>query len=145
MIIGMGVLVGCGHKNINNESVQVAAEEAPQGVVIGYKGVSSNYIPKPTAFKMSGDYSNNVAITLDANGNVIYFPAPSDITPESRPVSLGDGWWLNRQGISPSSVFTRYTFEEYSKLQTVPTIKELKAAIIPGARVTEWKNLTPNT
>lgn len=96
---------------------------------------------KATLFKMSGDYANNVAVTLGADGNLLYFPAPTDITPESAPVEVGDGWWLNRQGIGENSVFTKYTFEEYSALKTVPTVEELKAAIIPGARVTEYRIL----
>ncbi len=94
-------------------------------------------LPKATAFRMSGDYANNVAITLDSQGNLTYFPAPSDISPASAPVALAEGWWLNRQGIGINSVFTKYTFDEYAALPTVPTVAELKAAIIPGARVTE--------
>lgn len=96
---------------------------------------------KATLFKMSGDYANNVAVTLGPDGNLQYYPAPTDITPASAPVEVGDGWWLNRQGISENSVFTKFTFEEYSALKEVPTPEELKAAIIPGARVTEYRVL----
>ena len=94
-------------------------------------------IPKATAFKMSGNYADNVAITLDGNGNITYFPAPSDISKSSKPEKLTGGWWLNRQGISNNSVFTKYTFEEYASLPSVPSLKELRDAIIPGANVTE--------
>lgn len=97
---------------------------------------------KATAFQMSGDYSNNVAITLNEDGSLAYYPAPSDITENSRPVELSDGWWLNRQGLGPNSVFTRYTFDEFQKLPSVPSQEELKAAVIPGARVTDWKKLS---
>ncbi len=97
---------------------------------------SVSALPKASAFRMSGDYANNVAITLDAQGNLTYFPAPSDITPSSAPVQLAEGWWLNRQGIGINSVFTKYTFEEYAALPSVPSVEELKASIIPGARVT---------
>lgn len=102
---------------------------------------TSNYMPKATAFVMSGDYSNNVAITLSPDGNLIYFPAPSDITVDSAPVELGNGWWLNRQGLGQNSVFTTYTFEDYSKLGSTPSIEELKAAIIPGAKVVQFIEL----
>lgn len=101
-------------------------------------------IPKATAFKMSGDYAGNVAITVDSQGNLTYFPAPSDISTASEPVALADGWWLNRQGIGINSVFTKYTFAEYAALPSVPTIAELKEAIIPGARVTEVIQLPYN-
>ncbi|MDE6337983.1 MAG: hypothetical protein K2L34_15570 [Muribaculaceae bacterium] len=96
-----------------------------------------NALPKATAFRMSGDYADHVAISVDNQGNLTYFPAPTDITAASAPVSLTDGWWLNRQGIGINSVFTKYTFSEYAALPSVPSIEELKASIIPGARVTE--------
>lgn len=97
----------------------------------------SNVIPKATAFKMSGNYADNVAVTLNSNGDLTYFPAPTDISSASAPVKLADGWYLNRQGIGKNSVFTKYTFAEYSALPNVPSVSELKAAIIPDARVTE--------
>lgn len=97
---------------------------------------------KATAFQMSGDYSNNIAITLNEDGTLAYYPAPSDITEASRPIALGNGWWLNRQGLGPNSVFTKYTFDEYEKLPSVPSQADLKAAIIPGAKVSGWKRLS---
>ena len=159
VLVGMmtiGILGGCSKRN-----AAVVAEEAPAGAVLawGANGMSPNHkdggadgrgyriaqpvgmMPKPTAFRMSGDYADNVAVTLDAQGNLVYFPDPSDISEESKPIPLGDGWWLNRQGLSEKSVFTRYTFEEYSKLKNVPSIKELKASIIPGARVIQIRVL----
>lgn len=136
-------LAGCGKKATQVSGGDELPQAAETAIGIGFKGSAPkpvNMIPKPTAFKMSGDYANNVAITL-SGGNIVYFPAPSDISENSKPTPLGDGWYRNNQGISANSVFTKYTFEEYSKLKHVPTIKELKAAIIPGARVTEMKEL----
>ncbi len=96
---------------------------------------------RATLFKMSGDYANNVAVTLGPDGRLLYFPAPTDLTDESAPQEVGDGWWLNRQGLGASSVFTKYTFDEYRALKTVPTPEEIKAAIIPGACVTDFRQL----
>ncbi len=96
-------------------------------------------LPKKTAFKMSGDYADHVAVTLDGAGNLTYYPAPGDITAASAPVKMGDGWWLNRQGLGPGSVFTRWTFAEYAALKETPSQEEIKAAIIPGACVTAFK------
>lgn len=136
------VMAGCSNKAAQTGGdADTNLQAAQTAVGIGFKGSAPkpvSMLPKPTAFKMSGDYSNNVAITLNA-GKIVYFPAPSDISENSKPTPLGDGWWLNRQGISANSVFTKYTFEEYSKLKQVPSIEELKASIIPGARVTEMK------
>ncbi|MCH5223455.1 MAG: hypothetical protein J1E82_05385 [Muribaculaceae bacterium] len=98
-------------------------------------------IPNATAFRMSGDYANNVAITLNNNGEIIYFPAPTDITADSKPIQLANGWWLNNQGFGQNSVFTTYTFAEYAELPAVPTPEQLKNAIIPGARVTGFIEL----
>ena len=100
-----------------------------------------NIYPNATAFRMSGDYSKNVAVTLGQNGELIYFPAPTDITADSEPIELCDGWWLNNQGLGPNSVFTKYTFAEYSALPEVPTIEQIKLSIIPGAKVTGFREL----
>ena len=83
----------------------------------------------------------SVAVTLNADGSLAYFPAPSDLTSASAPVEIGDGWWLNRQGLGPGSVFTKWTFDEYRALKSVPSAAEIKAAVIPGASVTEFKVL----
>ncbi len=96
---------------------------------------------KATAFRMSGDYADKVAITIGPDGELVYYPAPTDITVNSAPVDLGNGWWLNRQGVSAGSVFTKYTFEEYAALSEVPTPTQLKAAVIPGAKVTTMMQL----
>lgn len=139
----------CSHKSAP------AADDAAAGnpptvvranpAVIGYRGgpagKGSKAIPKATAFRMSGDYAGNVAVTLGNDGQLSYFPATTDITSASRPVDLGDGWWLNRQGIGPGSVFTRYSFEEYSALPSTPSPQEIKDAIIPGARVLKMVSL----
>ncbi|MDE7412290.1 MAG: hypothetical protein K2N05_00685 [Muribaculaceae bacterium] len=136
------MIMGCSKKNVDNTT-----RNEPQPEIVAQKVTPTGSRPlsmvlKASAFKMTGDYSNNVAITLNSDGSLAYYPAPSDISSTSRPVDLGNGWWLNCQGISPTSVFTRYTFEEYSKLAQTPTQAELKAAIIPGAYVSEWKQLS---
>lgn len=105
------------------------------------KELRNQSLPNATAFRMSGDYANNVAVTLGPNGQLTYFPAPTDITADSEPISLGNGWWLNCQGIGQNSVFTKYTFAEYASLATVPTPEQIKASIIPGARVTQMVEL----
>lgn len=130
----------------STDTAPAVSEYAPgtvrPGVAVGYRDSKPrNAMPKATAFRISGDYAGHVAITLSPGGQLQYFPDPSDITPNSRPVDLGNGWWLNTQGISASSVFTTYTFDEYAKLKSVPSPDKLKAAVIPGARVTEMQQL----
>lgn len=136
------VCMGCSHK-----ATAPAVSESYDGPTAEYvrpapiRGSKPAMIPKATAFRMSGDYAGNVAITLNAQGDVTYFPAPSDISGNSRPIDLGGGWWLNRQGIGPNSVFTKYTFEEYRALNEVPSAATLKEAVIPEAKVIEMVKL----
>lgn len=99
---------------------------------------------KATAFKMNGEYSNNVGVTLDSEGNLIYFPDPKDITADSEPLNLGNGWWLNQQGIGQNSVFTKYTFAEYSSLPEAPSPEQIKNEIIPGSHVIQFVELPYN-
>jgi len=137
--------MACSHK-----AVDTAVYEGTDGPTAVYvkptpvRGSRPAAIPKATAFRMSGDYADNVAVTTDQQGNVTYYPAPSDISESSRPVDLGDGWWLNRQGIGENSVFTKYTFNEYMRLKNVPSASELKAAVIPEAKVVEMVKLPYN-
>lgn len=127
------MVVACSPKS--NTFTAPTAEPAPATKLIRQPAKSS--MPKATAFKMSGDYAQNVAITLGADGKIIYYPAPSDISERTAPLQLEGGWWLNRQGIGSSSVFTTYTFSDYAKLGTVPTQQQLLDAVIPGAKVTQ--------
>ncbi len=97
---------------------------------------------KATVYRMSGRYADNVAISLTPDGKrVLSYPAPSDLTENSTPINLGDGWWLSRCGITPNSVFTRYTYAEYRSLPKAPSAEELIKSVIPGACVTELRQL----
>lgn len=136
MLPVMLIAGGCGHK----DTVKVANDgeiSSMERTVPVLTGKQPAVILKASAFRMNGDYSDKVAIGVAENGSLTYFPAPSDITESSVPVSLGNGWWLNRQGIGKGYKFTRYTFSEYSRLKEVPTKEELLEAVIPGAEVTE--------
>lgn len=104
-------------------------------------GGDASALPRATAFRMNGNYADKVGVTLNPDGSLAYYPAPTDITPMSAPAEIGDGWWLNRQGISGNSVFTKWTFSEYAALKSTPTKEEILAAIIPGASVTEMVQL----
>lgn len=133
-------LGACGAKK---EAQAVSAEDIPyiqpKTKMVG--GDEARAVLQATVFKMSGDYADNVAITLDSEGNLVYYPDPRDISAASKPVALADGWYLNRQGVGINSVFIKYTFDEYMALPAPPSHEELLKAIIPGAKVTEIKTL----
>lgn len=128
-------LAACRSKGESAAKGELVAEQ----MIVG--GNDVGVIPNATVFRMSGDYADKVAVTLDAEGNLLYYPAPSDLTRFSAPYPLGGGWYLNRQGIGPSSVFTSYTFEEYSRLDRAPSPQQIKAAVIPGAFVTDFEEI----
>lgn len=95
-------------------------------------------IPKAIIYTMNGDWSQYVPVTLSEDGKTLLsFPAPSDITDRQTPVNVGDGYWLDRRGIGPNTVFTRWTYAEYSVLPKAPSPDEIMSNIIPGARITE--------
>ena len=149
----MAVVCSCSHKTSSSVDSSVVAGYSSTTVPADLNGEKpvrepemktvrpEGMIPYATAFRMSGDYADNVAVTLNADGSLLYFPDPKDITADSRPVSLGNGWWLNNQGLGPNSVFTTYTFADYAELPAVPTIEQLKNSILPGAKVTQFIQL----
>ena len=148
LIIGLFicVMMSCTHKNhvYVASTSSATSETAHPRVSVRPTGSSPvGLIPPATAFRMSGDYANNVAVTI-SDGQLLYFPAPTDITADSEPVYLGDGWWLNNQGLGPHSVFTKYTFAEYAALPEAPDPNQLKMAVIPGAKVTDFIELPMN-
>lgn len=116
----------------------VAEIEVRQNLV----GISdARALPLATIFRISGDYADKVAITLNPDGSLAYYPAPSDLSAASAPLYLGDGWYLNRQGIGPNSVFTSFSFSDYRTLPQAPSHGELSGSVIPGARVVEMREI----
>lgn len=85
-------------------------------------------------YKTRVDHFSHVPITLNsAKEKITSYPAPSDLYFEGElalPVKLKEGFLLDRRGISVNTVFTSYSYEEYSKLESAPPIEELMARII---------------
>lgn len=103
-------------------------------------GGSAAFIPRALIYRTDGDYQHNVPITVGPDGNIISFPAPTDLRYTS-PVPVADGWLLDRRGVGERTRFTRYTYAQYETLATPPTLEQLRQAIIPGARVTQAYSL----
>lgn len=95
-------------------------------------------MPPAIVYQVSGDDCMDlVPITLTADGKgVLSYPAPSDLNEGQTPIDLGDGWWLDRRGIGPSSVFTTYTYEQYAAMKQAPSPQELMDHIDRKARIT---------
>ena len=97
----------------------------------------ASFMPKAVIYKTSGDFNENVPVQLGPRGNIMSYPAPTDVSPErSQPIPLARGFLLDRRGISLNTAFTRYTYAQYAALDSVPTQAQLRASIIPDATVT---------
>ena len=130
------LVCGCASKK-EQPAEELKIIKAPARPIIG----GENYeIPRAVIYKTNGNFADKVTIQVDFDGNVISYPAPSDVK-GMEPVELADGWLLTRRGVSTSTVFTRYTYAEYAAFATPPTIPELKAAILPDAKITEIRIL----
>lgn len=92
--------------------------------------------PKATLYKTAGDYLDNVPVQLAADGQLMSFPAPTDIPANPVPVRLDGGWLLSPMGVNDNTVFTTYTYAEYRALAAPPSPEALLKAVIPGSRVT---------
>ncbi len=111
--------------------------QAPQPPAIGGQ-VSA--LPRAVAYRTNGDYRLNVPLQLDAEGNIVSFPAPADVC-NHEPIEMADGWLLDRRGVNLHTAFTRYTYSDYCALPQAPSLDSLRAAIIPDAKVTELRTL----
>lgn len=91
-------------------------------------------LPKAVVYRMSGPATPaNVPVQVNAAGNIVSFPAPTDVAGQE-PISLADGYLLDRRGISANSRFTRWTYAEYAALPAAPSPSEIKNAIISGSQ-----------
>lgn len=99
-------------------------------------------LPQAQIYRTSTDADALVPVQVNpVDGQLISYPAPSDITGAQMPVVLHDGWLLDRRGISPDTRFISYTYSRYHSLLEAPSTAEIKAAIVPDARVTEIVSL----
>jgi hypothetical protein len=104
--------------------------------------INNNFSGPPTIiYKMKKDYTQNVPVTLsDDRLTIVNYPAIEDIIINGKyplPTLLKNGYYLDNRGIGPNVAFTKYTYEEYSKLNTTPTVKELFASIIDKDPIAE--------
>lgn len=85
-------------------------------------------------YKTKADYSNNIPIVLNDNKDkIVSYPSIKDVTINgqfARPYKLRKGFLLDNIGISVNTVYTSFTYEEYSRFKDVPTIEEFYKRII---------------
>lgn len=144
-IIAMATaLCGChSSKNSTAMSELTGSNPAAEMVTVPEAAVGTqSALPRAVVYKMNGDYINNVPITVSADGeSIVSYPAPSDLTAESKPLPVADGYLLDRRGINANTRFLRFTYDEYSAFAQPPSLEQLKANIIPDARVIDIHRL----
>lgn len=142
-----GLICACGTtKTTHTESAPnlppAQIIEAPPQPRIGGKPA----LRRAIIYRTNGNYSDNVAVTLNPDGTLLYYPAPTDVTSDSAPLHLVDGWLLDRQGgVSDNTTFLRWTYSQYHAFDRVPSIQEIKNSIISGARIKDIKILNMST
>ena len=106
-------------------------------------GTRLSQLPRAVVYRTNGNWNDHVTMNLDAAGTApLSFPAPGDVSAQSAPLPVADGWLLDRRGgIGTNTVFLRWTWAEYHALAEAPDVATLMANIIDGARVTEVRRL----
>lgn len=93
--------------------------------------VTSRFVPNAVIYKTKMDYSQLVPVNLDATkSRIVSYPHPTDVSRNSTPLKLINGWLLDRRGITQNSAFTSFTYDEYSKFTNAPKIRILQEKII---------------
>ncbi|MBN2669012.1 MAG: hypothetical protein JXR60_07270 [Bacteroidales bacterium] len=100
-------------------------------------------IPKPAVviYKTKADYTHFVPVQLDENKmKVISFPAPQDLKNGNafrEPVSLKDGYYLDRKGVNLKTAFVKMTYQEYAQLIKNPKAEDLYNILVDKTPFTE--------
>lgn len=85
--------------------------------------------PQTLVYKTKKDYSNFVPVLLsDDKTEIISYPHPNDLIVGNGfpfPTTLNKHYLLDNRGINKNVAFLKFTYQEYSELKTVPTLKEL--------------------
>lgn len=109
-------------------------------------GSVASTAPKAIIYKTNGSYNANVAINLNASRDaLVSYPAPGDVSVNSQPLVLADGYLLDRRGVGQNTAFISMTYSEYSKLKSAPSPEELMKMIITDARITSLVRLPMTT
>lgn len=92
-------------------------------------------------YKTKGDYARLVPITMSMDKQrIVAYPDPSDLRISGQlpyPVTLREGYLLDRRGINRNTAFLSLTYEAYAELDSVPPLDTLYSLIIDHDPFTE--------
>ena len=93
--------------------------------------IAQSGMPEPPCiiYKTKKNYDSNVAVGLSEDkSRIVSYPHPRDVFTRGElctPVRLVRRYRLDRRGLGPNVAFLSITYEEYSRLEGVPSINEL--------------------
>ena len=97
--------------------------------------------PQTMVYKTKRDYSKYVPILLSSDKTeIISYPHPNDLIADNRflfPTVLNDNYLLDNRGINQHVAFLKLTYQEYTALKSVLTLKELFEYILDDDPLTE--------
>ena len=132
------LLLFCFSCKTNNTATQTATEVKTEFAPVFTSG------PPVLVYKTKGHYDNLVPDVLSEDkSEIVSYPHPSDISVAGEftlPVDLNNGYLLDMRGIGKNTAFLKLSYEDYSKLDSVPSLKELYALIIDKDPFTELCN-----
>ena len=114
-------------------SVIISSCKSSQGIPVATNEIMfvSSSIPRLPilVYKTKKNYNNLVPVLLnDDKTQIVSYPDPKDLKVGGSlllPTLLENNYLLDNKGIGKNVAFLKYTYEEYSKFQTLPTLQEL--------------------
>jgi hypothetical protein len=98
-------------------------------------------LPPTIVYKTIKNYDKNVAVQLSEDKQrITAYPHPYDVSADSYPTTLKNGYLLDNRGIGKNTAFISLTYEEYAALRKPPSIKELDSMIIDRNPIDEMYN-----
>ena len=117
-------------------------QSAPEPAVQAPAPPVAAYMPKAVVYQTSVPCPDNVAVGLNGSRTaIVNYPAPSDVSDQSVPIALTDGWWLDRRGVGSGSGFLNISYSSYAALPKPLSVDEMMSMLIPDAEVTRIERL----
>lgn len=84
-------------------------------------------VENPTVvYKTIRDFSDFVPVIMNAGRTkILSYPAPTDLSVNSKPTVLKNGYLLDNRGITEHVVFLNYSYEAYMAMKEAPTMDEM--------------------
>jgi hypothetical protein len=88
---------------------------------------SKSTVNKPTVvYKTTKNFSDFVPVIMNAERTkIVSYPAPTDLSIDSKPTKLKNDYLLDNRGITENVVFLNYTYKAYAVMKEAPAMDEM--------------------